>query len=144
MQLLRRALTTSAALRPTIRQLLATPLSPSTPSSSSPAHPAYSPSSPAAATTTPNVPVQSADENGGQSLTVHGWVRSIRKQKRVAFAALTDGSCAEGMQAVLSPELAKPCVTVLFHLASFLLLRLLALDSAILHVCRNGWCEVRY
>ena len=47
---------------------------------------------------------------GNAPVEVHGWVRSIRKQKRVAFAAVGDGSCPDGLQAVLSPELAKSCV----------------------------------
>jgi len=37
-------------------------------------------------------------------ITVNGFVRSIRKQKRVAFAAIGDGSTLESLQAVLSPE----------------------------------------
>lgn len=39
-----------------------------------------------------------------QDVTVHGWVRSIRKQKRVAFAAVSDGSTVDSLQAVLKPE----------------------------------------
>ncbi|WPG98035.1 asparaginyl-tRNA synthetase [Acrodontium crateriforme] len=39
-----------------------------------------------------------------ESVTVHGWVRSVRKQKRIAFAALGDGSSLESLQAVLKPE----------------------------------------
>lgn len=35
---------------------------------------------------------------------VHGWVRSVRKQKKIAFAALGDGSTLEPLQAVLKPE----------------------------------------
>jgi asparaginyl-tRNA synthetase len=35
---------------------------------------------------------------------VHGWVRSVRKQKRIAFAALGDGSTLDSLQAVLKPE----------------------------------------
>ncbi|KAF2433701.1 asparaginyl-tRNA synthetase [Tothia fuscella] len=42
-----------------------------------------------------------------KSLTVNGFVRSIRKQKRVAFAAITDGSSVDVLQAVLTPEQAK-------------------------------------
>jgi len=33
--------------------------------------------------------------------TVSGWIKSIRKQKNVSFAVITDGSSAEGLQAVL-------------------------------------------
>ncbi|KAK3109304.1 asparaginyl-tRNA synthetase, partial [Teratosphaeriaceae sp. CCFEE 6253] len=35
---------------------------------------------------------------------VYGWVRSVRRQKRVAFAAVGDGSTFEPLQAVLRPE----------------------------------------
>ena len=44
------------------------------------------------------------------TLSVTGHIKSVRKQKRVAFAALNDGSCPEGLQAVLSPDHAHPFV----------------------------------
>ncbi|PPQ66876.1 hypothetical protein CVT26_009816 [Gymnopilus dilepis] len=34
--------------------------------------------------------------------TISGWIKSIRKQKNVSFAVITDGSSAEGLQAVLT------------------------------------------
>lgn len=37
-------------------------------------------------------------------LSVTGHIKSIRKQKRVAFAAVNDGSSPEGLQAVLNPD----------------------------------------
>jgi len=37
-------------------------------------------------------------------VAVDGWVRSVRKQKRIAFAALGDGSTVESLQAVLGPD----------------------------------------
>lgn len=43
------------------------------------------------------------DEPADQ-VTVKGWVRSVRKQKRIAFAALGDGSTSNSLQAVLKPE----------------------------------------
>jgi asparaginyl-tRNA synthetase len=44
-----------------------------------------------------------------ETVQVHGWVKSVRRQKRVAFAAINDGSCASGLQAVFGdPELSKP------------------------------------
>lgn len=44
-------------------------------------------------------------------VNVHGWVKSVRRQKRVAFAAVSDGSCVQGLQAVFSdPALSKRCV----------------------------------
>lgn len=38
---------------------------------------------------------------------VTGWVRSVRKQKKIAFAALGDGSTLDSLQAVLKPEQAE-------------------------------------
>lgn len=45
-----------------------------------------------------------------QSLKLNGYVRTVRKQKRVAFAAIGDGSTLQTVQAVLSPELAEGSV----------------------------------
>jgi asparaginyl-tRNA synthetase len=39
-------------------------------------------------------------------VVVKGWVRTLRKGKEVAFAALSDGSCLAPLQVVLTPELA--------------------------------------
>lgn len=39
-----------------------------------------------------------------ENAEVNGWVRSLRKQKKIAFAALGDGSTLEPLQAVLKPE----------------------------------------
>ncbi|KAI9837820.1 MAG: hypothetical protein M1819_006754 [Sarea resinae] len=41
------------------------------------------------------------------TVTVNAFVRSVRKQKRVAFVALGDGSTFEPLQAVLDPSLAQ-------------------------------------
>ncbi|KAF1977140.1 asparaginyl-tRNA synthetase [Bimuria novae-zelandiae CBS 107.79] len=38
------------------------------------------------------------------SLTLNGFVRSVRKQKRIAFAAIGDGSSLKTVQAVLTPD----------------------------------------
>jgi asparaginyl-tRNA synthetase len=35
---------------------------------------------------------------------VNGYVRTIRKQKRIAFAAIGDGSSLQPVQAVLTPD----------------------------------------
>jgi asparaginyl-tRNA synthetase len=51
----------------------------------------------------------------GEALTVHGYVRSVRKQKRIAFAAIGDGSTLQTVQAVLSPQLAEELVCSLDH-----------------------------
>lgn len=40
-------------------------------------------------------------------LEVEGYVRSIRKQKRIAFAAIADGSNLQSVQAVLEPAQAE-------------------------------------
>jgi len=47
-------------------------------------------------------------------LSITGHVKSVRKQKRVTFAAVNDGSCLEGLQAVLSPDDAHEFVMPLF------------------------------
>lgn len=39
-----------------------------------------------------------------KDVDVYGWVRSLRKQKKIAFAALGDGSTLDPLQAVLKPE----------------------------------------
>ena len=36
----------------------------------------------------------------GSTVTVHGWVRTARRQKRHSFLELSDGSCASGLQVV--------------------------------------------
>lgn len=46
----------------------------------------------------------------GHDINVYGWVRSLRKQKKIAFVALGDGSTVEPLQAVLKPEDAAQCV----------------------------------
>lgn len=43
----------------------------------------------------------------GEQLTVNGFVRSVRKQKRIAFAVIGDGSTLQTVQAVLAPHLAE-------------------------------------
>ena len=39
-----------------------------------------------------------------EDASVQGWVRSVRKQKRIAFAVVSDGSTIDSLQAVLKPE----------------------------------------
>lgn len=46
-----------------------------------------------------------AQELGGSSLTVAGWVRSVRDMKQFAFVTLNDGSCFESLQVVLDSSL---------------------------------------
>ncbi|RII06367.1 hypothetical protein CUC08_Gglean009588 [Alternaria sp. MG1] len=42
-----------------------------------------------------------------EALTINGYVRTVRKQKRIAFAAIGDGSTLQTVQAVLPPQLAE-------------------------------------
>jgi len=51
---------------------------------------------------------QSAQDN--EALTINGYVRTVRKQKRIAFAAIGDGSTLQTVQAVLPPQLAEGLV----------------------------------
>lgn len=46
----------------------------------------------------------------GGTLTINGYVRTVRKQKRIAFAAIGDGSTLQTVQAVLAPQLAEGSV----------------------------------
>ncbi|KAJ6610227.1 asparaginyl-tRNA synthetase [Mycena sp. CBHHK59/15] len=41
----------------------------------------------------------------GETVSVTGWIKSIRKQKRIAFGVLSDGSSAAGLQAVFHEAL---------------------------------------
>jgi hypothetical protein len=43
-------------------------------------------------------------------IRVQGTIRTVRKQKHQAFAAITDGSSPRKLQALLSPEQAAPWV----------------------------------
>lgn len=44
------------------------------------------------------------DEETSPEIEVNGYVRTIRKQKRIAFAAVGDGSSLQPVQAVLTPD----------------------------------------
>lgn len=46
---------------------------------------------------------ENIDETSPQ-IEVNGYVRTIRKQKRIAFAAVGDGSSLQPVQAVLTPD----------------------------------------
>ncbi|KAI9772063.1 MAG: asparaginyl-tRNA synthetase [Geoglossum simile] len=52
-----------------------------------------------------------AGRGENSSVTVNGFVRSVRKQKSVAFAAIGDGTTVEPLQAVLSPSQADGLAT---------------------------------
>jgi aspartyl/asparaginyl-tRNA synthetase len=44
------------------------------------------------------------DEFGGTTVTVAGWVRSIRDMKNFGFVMLNDGSCFKDLQVVMNRE----------------------------------------
>ncbi|KAF2176326.1 asparaginyl-tRNA synthetase [Zopfia rhizophila CBS 207.26] len=52
----------------------------------------------------PSSPSLEKTSSSGEILTVNGFVRTVRRQKRVAFAAIGDGSSMHTIQAVLTPE----------------------------------------
>jgi asparaginyl-tRNA synthetase len=62
----------------------------------------------------PNIRQLLANDNPNDAIgvTITGFVKSLRRQKRVAFAAISDGSSPDGLQAVLEPEVAKACVSL--------------------------------
>lgn len=46
----------------------------------------------------------SSDHDTSQVVTVHGWVRSVRRMKNVSFVHVADGSTTTPLQAVLTGE----------------------------------------
>ncbi|KAK4051188.1 asparaginyl-tRNA synthetase [Microbotryomycetes sp. JL201] len=84
-----------SSLAPTVSALLSQARATSTSDPSSAAHPTSTASSPPESST---------------ATTLHGWIKSCRRQKRVAFAVLNDGSTTAGVQCVLDPVLAEPFV----------------------------------
>lgn len=51
---------------------------------------------------TVNVNLQALERYQAQTIRIQGWVRTIRKQKTVAFLQINDGSNLEGIQCVVS------------------------------------------
>lgn len=50
-----------------------------------------------------------------EEITIKGFIRSVRKQKRFAFAEISDGSTIKSLQAILTPEqAAKYAISVSF------------------------------
>ena len=45
-----------------------------------------------------------AQELGGQTVTVAGWVKSVRDMKNFGFVTLNDGSCFKDLQVVLNRD----------------------------------------
>lgn len=62
----------------------------------------------------PSSPDHGSSQLDNSEIRVQGFVRSVRKQKRVAFAEISDGSTIRSLQAILSPEQASPYVNVQF------------------------------
>ena len=48
-----------------------------------------------------------SEHHGTKHVALHGYVRSVRKQKSVAFAALFDGTSLDPAQVVLRPDQAE-------------------------------------
>ncbi|KIJ12198.1 hypothetical protein PAXINDRAFT_118299 [Paxillus involutus ATCC 200175] len=46
--------------------------------------------------------ILSSGQQPPSKIHVHGWVKSVRRQKNVTFAVINDGSCVSGLQAVLT------------------------------------------
>lgn len=46
-----------------------------------------------------------------RQVTLQGFIRSVRKQKRYAFAEISDGSTVRPLQAILNPSQASECVS---------------------------------
>src|ERR1700728_121204 len=48
--------------------------------------------------------------NAPSTIEVTGWIKSVRRQKRVSFAVVSDGSSSPGIQAVFNdPRMTKWC-----------------------------------
>ena len=45
-----------------------------------------------------------AEQMGGQTVTVAGWVRSVRDMKNFGFVTLNDGSCFKDLQVVMNRD----------------------------------------
>ena len=45
-----------------------------------------------------------AEELGGQSVTVAGWIKSVRDMKNFGFVTVNDGSCFRDLQIVMNRE----------------------------------------
>lgn len=50
---------------------------------------------------------RSTDLSAAKQIEVNGFIRSVRKQKRVAFAALGDGTTLDSLQVVMTPKQAE-------------------------------------
>lgn len=49
----------------------------------------------------------------GETIQVNGWVRSVRLQKRIGFAMISDGTCTQNLQVVFpDPSLPRKLVSI--------------------------------
>ena len=54
--------------------------------------------------------IKTPPKDSRELITAKGWVRTVRKQKRMTFVEIGDGSTPETLQAVLNPLQAEGCV----------------------------------
>lgn len=47
---------------------------------------------------------EKAHQFENENITLKGFIRSVRKQKRFAFAEISDGSTVQSLQAILTPD----------------------------------------
>ena len=52
-----------------------------------------------------------AESLGGQTVTVAGWVKSVRDMKNFGFVTLNDGSCFRDLQVVMTTTTRSPTKT---------------------------------
>lgn len=57
-----------------------------------------------------------------QEIKLHGYIRSVRKQKRFAFAEISDGSAVDAVQAILKPAQAAEYVASFCEFSPFSLI----------------------
>jgi asparaginyl-tRNA synthetase len=55
----------------------------------------------------PNKTIKGVLNGDASQVSVNGWIRSVRKQKQVAFATVNDGSTLKGIQAILDTDQAE-------------------------------------
>jgi asparaginyl-tRNA synthetase len=79
----------------------------------------------------------------GETLIVNGYVRTVRKQKRVAFAAIGDGSTLKSVQAVLAPQLAEGLVDFFQPICTLLMRCVLRLSTGVAVTFTGTWTPSR-
>ena len=53
-----------------------------------------------------------ADDYSGKSITVAGWIKTLRESKNFSFMVINDGSLFDGVQIVLEPQFIENYETV--------------------------------